>query len=387
LGGFSFINKDQIIQMARQIGSTAISTSFYLALDSMSPELSQVMKTMQEWANRANQFSINSCEAGTRLGASVWRNMGGDKSDFCKRVKTGSGVVSDEYTARIACDTDGWDFSWVPGASSSATDETKIKRLVAGNVVWRALKSAGINDRELGELIMSVTGTVIVPQGNSNNPPKAQPVPSTIGYQEFMEGTKAFQILSCDEANECMRPSVVTYTNDNRVASIRERIRKAIDHIVNAASPASGIDIANCTTCVNSGDALMVISLSEYPIFALIQAEYDAGMSGGSVARDNQELLIREITYRFFSKAATPLSAALANDGEAVAGTESQREQIAAHLRQQLQLASDNLNQEATRRGGISQMMAVYMQMKQMASSRYAPALTDRLKFAQILRR
>jgi hypothetical protein len=147
LGGFSFINKEQLVAMARQIGSTAVSTAFYLALDSMSPELSQLMKTLQEWANNANRFNINSCEAGTRMGASIWRNMGGDKSDFCKRAKTGKGVFSDEFTTRMACDEDGWDFSWLPGADKN-DDEVKIKRMAAGNVVWRALKSAGINDNE-----------------------------------------------------------------------------------------------------------------------------------------------------------------------------------------------------------------------------------------------
>ncbi len=387
LGGFSFINKEQLVAMARQIGSTAVSTAFYLALDSMSPELSQLMKTLQEWANNANRFNINSCEAGTRMGASIWRNMGGDKSDFCKRAKTGKGVFSDEFTTRMACDEDGWDFSWLPGADKN-DDEVKIKRMAAGNVVWRALKSAGINDNELGELIMSVTGTIIVPKGDSKDPPKAVPVTATIGYKEFLEGETNFKILRCDEHEDCMNPSVQTYTNDKRIGKIRERIEKGIAHIVSAVSDYSGTkDIANCTTCTATGDALMVIQLSEYPIFSLIQSEHDAGMSGTGVANEYREMLIKEIAFRFFSKVATPLATALANDGEAVAGTEQTRAQIAEHLRSELKLASEDLSREVTKRGGLNAVINVYMQMKKMATSRYSPSLTQRLRLAQVLRR
>jgi hypothetical protein len=194
LGGFSFINKEQIIAMARQIGSSAVSTAFYLALDSMSPELSALMKRLQEWADKANKFNINSCEAGTRMGASIWREMGGDKTDFCTRSKSGAGVFADETTAKIACQTDGWDFSWVPGSTpvtESDKAERKLKEMLAGNIVWKALKTAGIKDDGLAELIMSVTGTVVIPMGKlgkDDSPPKARPIPATLQYANLKAG-------------------------------------------------------------------------------------------------------------------------------------------------------------------------------------------------------
>lgn len=388
LGGFSFINKEQLIAMARQIGSTAVSTAFYLALDSMSPELSALMKQLQEWANNANRFNINSCEAGTRMGASIWRNLGGDKSDFCKRVKTGSGVLSDEFSAKLACDTDGWDFSWLPGTDPNRDEEVKLKQMVAGNVVWRALKSAGINDNELGELVMSVTGSVIIPQGDSRNPQQARAVESTMTYQEVIDGVSSFRMLKCDEYSECLNPTVVTYNNDQRMARIRERVEKGIAHIIKAVGDLSGTtDIASCTSCPHTMDALTVIELSEYPIVALIQAEHDAGMDGSGVAREYQELLIREVTYRFFAKAATPLATALANDGEAVAGTEGMRARLADHLHSVLALAQQAVSTELLRKGGLDAVLGVYMQLKRMATARYSPSLTQRLRLAQVLRR
>lgn len=385
LGGFSFINKEQLVAMARQIGSTAVSTAFYLALDSMSPELSQLMKTLQEWANNANRFNINSCEAGTKMGASIWRNMGGDKSTFCTRYKSGEGVLADEFTARTACNEDGWDFSWLPGMDKNS-EERKVKEMVAGNIVWRALKGAGIRDNNLAELIMSITGTVIIPEGNIKDPPKPQPVMPSITYDQFLRGDTNFNLLRCNEHEKCMGVSEVTYSNSKALSQIRERVKLGIEHVVKAVADPSK-NIANCTDCPNASDALTVIELSEYPIFAMLQAEYDAGMQGSLVANEYRELLAKEIAYRFFSKAATPLLTALANDGEAVAGTEGMRAQIAENLRHILESSQSELNAEQQRKGGLHNIIGVYMQMKKMATSRYAPSLNQRLRLAQILRR
>lgn len=391
LGGFSFINKEQLIAMARQIGSTAVSTAFYLALDSMSPELSQNMKRLQEWANKANQFNINSCEAGTRMGASLWRNMGGDKTDLCKRYHGGKGVLADEFTAKMACDTDGWDFSWLPGADKN-DDQQKVKELAAGNIVWKALKGAGIRDDNLAELIMSITGTVIIPQGNSNDPQKARPVMPTITYDQLMRGDTNFTLLQCDEHDgkkeDCFAPAERNYTNSKVLAQVRRRVEGGIAHVIDTIK-SPGKDLAACpnTLCDSPSDALTVIELSEYPIFAMLQAEYDAGVAGSMVANEYQALLVKEITYRFFSKAATPLLTALANDGEAVAGTEGMRTQIAANLRLILEKSQKDLNAEQMRKNGLSNIIGVYTQLKRMATARYAPSLTQRLRLAQVLRR
>jgi hypothetical protein len=391
LGGFSFINKEQLIAMARQIGSTAVSTAFYLALDSMSPQLSALMKQLQEWANKANQFNINSCEVGTQMGAAMWRGMGGDKQKFCERANTGKGVLADEFTSRMVCNGDGWDFSWVPGSSDPNTDdELKLKRMAAGNIVWRALKSAGINDNELAELIMSVTGTIVIPDGNSKEPQKAKPVEATMTYNDVLEGAQNFRMVKCDEYIECKNPSTVNFSSSSKMVKIRKRVEGGINHIINAVTDLSGVtDIALCpaSTCPTTGDALTVIELSEYPIFSLIQAAHDAGAGGEMIAGDYKELLIKEITYRFFVKAVTPLSTALANDGEAIAGTESMRQALGDHLRSVMGQAQADFNAEQAKVGGLAAIMEVYMKMKQMATSRYSPSLTQRLRMAQILRR
>lgn len=385
LGGFSFINKEQIIAMARQIGSTAVSTAFYLALDGLSPDLSSLMKRLQEWAQKANQAGINSCEAGTKMGAALWRGMGGANTDLCKRWRSGEGVMSDEFTIKTACDEQGWDFSSILGLDKN-DPERKMKELAAGNIVWRALKSAGITDNNLAELLMSITGTVIIPEGNTNAPQKTRAVAAVISYDEFLRGDTNFNMLRCDNHDTCFGPTTVAYSNSKALAQIRERVEKGIAHVVKSIKDPTA-NIAACTDCPNAGDALMVISLSEYPIFSLLQAEYDANMQGSILAEEYKVLLTKEITYRFFSKAAVPLLTALASDGDTVAGTEQMRAEIAANLRTILESTQRALSTEQQKKGGLNNIIAVYAQMKKMATARYAPSLAQRLRLAQVLRR
>ncbi|WP_308874017.1 hypothetical protein [Thiothrix subterranea] len=76
-------------------------------------------------------------------------------------------------------------------------------------------------------------------------------------YQEVINGESSFRMLKCDEYAECLNPSVVTYNNDQRMARIRERVEKGIAHIVKAVGDLSGTtDIASCTTCPHTMDAL-----------------------------------------------------------------------------------------------------------------------------------
>jgi conjugative transfer pilus assembly protein TraH len=61
-GSFGFINKEQLVQFLRNIGQNALGLFFQLALKSMAPEVAATIEVMQDWAQRINQFNMNSCD-------------------------------------------------------------------------------------------------------------------------------------------------------------------------------------------------------------------------------------------------------------------------------------------------------------------------------------
>ncbi len=72
MGGFSHIKSQQVIEMARNIGSATPGYAFMLAVQNVSPQIYNIMNELNNLATQINQTNINSCEvAATALGG-VW---------------------------------------------------------------------------------------------------------------------------------------------------------------------------------------------------------------------------------------------------------------------------------------------------------------------------
>ncbi len=71
-GGFSFIGKDQLVQLFKNIMNNATSYAFTLAMETATPQLTNVMKYLQNAVNEINKLNVNSCETAVGLVGSVW---------------------------------------------------------------------------------------------------------------------------------------------------------------------------------------------------------------------------------------------------------------------------------------------------------------------------
>lgn len=381
LGSFSFINMDQLVQMAKSIGSAAVSTAFYLALDSMSPELSSLMKQIQEWANKMNEFNINSCEAGARMAGSFAREMG-YKQDRCNADQHAGG---DAFAAKYACATDGWDFSWVPGLGDGDTKKENLKQ-VTGNIVWTALaRDAKFNDADLMELVMSVTGTVVYPPGNTkDNPTKAQLYVSLVSPSELLGDTSTarLELYRCDDTStvslkESRCTGVSKMTNQEHPGKkLQQRISDALNNADAAANAYQAL----------SPDTIKIINMTDVPVFALIQAAADARAMGVVTGQGKFDAFARliyiEIIASLMNKSLGQVMSALANDSEQTAGSDQQR----LILTQNMEFYAQKISEErALIQAKTGDLFTIYNQiqfLKRTAQTRYAP-LSDRLRFAQ----
>lgn len=67
-GSFSFINKEQFVALLRNIGNNAIGAAFNMALCSMSPDLCDILKYLQDQSAKMN--NLKSIPARRRKGSS-----------------------------------------------------------------------------------------------------------------------------------------------------------------------------------------------------------------------------------------------------------------------------------------------------------------------------
>lgn len=239
-GGFSFINSQQLQEMMKNIMNNAGSYAFMLALKSMSPEISTVTEYAESLANDINRMNINSCEVAAGLVGSVWPKTQVAQQQVCQTIGTSKGLFSDWAAAKQGCGSGGAQTS----TFNSAQNDPRFQNLILDNtnVVWKTLKQNGwtASDPQLAELLMSISGTVIIKkQGNNDDANQDfKTFPSKVHEQDFLKallhgGTT--KIYHCDEYDKCLNLSqdyTITISADKAFESqVRNTLRQMVEKI------------------------------------------------------------------------------------------------------------------------------------------------------------
>ncbi|MBF0206924.1 MAG: conjugal transfer protein TraH [Oligoflexia bacterium] len=171
-GGFSAINADQFIQGLRAIGQNAQSLAFMLAIQVVSPQLAGVMQKIQEWANEFKKLSKDSCAIATQM-------VGGTMDFFGARegnctVKRMQDYGEDWEHANYAC-TNGGQLKTTEASGEGANKVAFVK----GNLAWYVLMQDPYfkNDLEFAEIIMNLTGTLLISDADSGSDAKSSIIP------------------------------------------------------------------------------------------------------------------------------------------------------------------------------------------------------------------
>lgn len=159
LGGFSAVNADQFIENLRAIGQNAKSLSFMLAIQIVSPQLSGIMNDVQNWANKYLNMNMDSCEAASALVGGGLSLLDKEKSNC---ITTRQQTYGEDFTtASYQCTTGGSRKS-----TTNSDGDRNTADFIEGNLAWYVLMQDPFfkNDLEFSQLVMNITGTVIMSQ-------------------------------------------------------------------------------------------------------------------------------------------------------------------------------------------------------------------------------
>lgn len=201
LGGFSFLQGDALMDLAKSIMSAGESYAFDLALETTVPEIKNVKDFLETLEQKVNAMNINSCETAEDLVGGVWPKTRESQQQICQDVGTHKGIFSDFAQARQGCAGDKFDSTM---DVASRDPQYKDSVIVNKNLVWEALKKQSFlsSDAELSELVMSLTGTLIF-----NGDGKAEEVPSLIEgislTKTLMYGGQS-SLWVCDNETTCL---------------------------------------------------------------------------------------------------------------------------------------------------------------------------------------
>lgn len=170
-GGFSFISSDQLVANMKNIASSSVGYAFMLGIETVSPQIANTMRNLQTWANDINQIGINSCETAAVMVGSVWPAKQVADEQVCRTLGPHNGNKANFLQARDWC-----------GSNKKAKQKTaeqvknKYPNLLYGdyNLAWMAIqqqKIINIDNSDLAEIFMTITGTITSYQGEIKNFP------------------------------------------------------------------------------------------------------------------------------------------------------------------------------------------------------------------------
>ena len=266
LGAFSVIGGTQITKMMKNILSAGGAYAFDLALTTTVPQIKSVKDYIQKYVNDINSANINSCETGEDLVGGLWPKTQESQQQICRDVGSHNSITSDWASARQECGTGGQFNNYMNNAGSR-----KAQVLVNKNVVWDALQQNGFSssDNELAELLMSLSGTIIVRNGKDGNP-KMIPLTSLASdralIKAMLHGGQA-QIYACDEYKKCLRPTLKTITISDDHALINQ-----VSNMISQLNTAVVSDSGTLTPSVRG-----FLEMTPIPILKFISNEAELG--------------------------------------------------------------------------------------------------------------
>lgn len=237
-GSLSYISGDKLTNLGKQIMTNAGAYAVDVMLATTVPELKQVRDFLQTTVQKINQSTINSCEMSQNLVGGVWPKTVASQQKVCndQRRMGREGLGHDYVAAHMACAGDGYQ----EGIENASKDEKRKKEVVINkNLVWSLLRdNAFLNsDKELSELVMSLTGTLIIDKNG-----KVTEVPSMANHAGLIQSllgaatTSSAPIWRCDDSSQCLHVHQDTIHIDhahslsgrirNLIASIDEKLKR-----------------------------------------------------------------------------------------------------------------------------------------------------------------
>jgi len=295
-GGFSFINSEQLVAMLKAVASNSLTYAFVLGVKSLSPMIGNSMEALGDVAQKINSFSMSSCEAAQAIVGSVWSRSDAASKHICENLGSSSGFFSDHIQSRHGCGSQGSRMATLGGLSAADKKMVPINK----NLAWEAIRQHPMlsGDRELGELFMTLTGTMISRCPSNDNsgcvydvlPAEARD-PGVI--TALLDGG-TIQAHRCDETNACLNPGkfgqAITVSSSS---ALRPRVAGLLTSI---SAKITNRQMLNAT----ERDFLNMASLPVYKMASVFTAQ-QGSLAAGSMAQ-YADIIALDLVYTWLAR-------------------------------------------------------------------------------------
>ena len=282
-GGVSMVSGAELMNHLKGLVQNAVTYGGMMAIKTLCPQCQDLMEWLDAKADWINQIAKTDCEdmqklvdgMASKLAASSRANRQADM------VLQGQGKDAADYSTKSKAD-DGRDITKNPELESQLGDNF--------NLVWKALSkkaSANSDGKELKELLMSISGTII---GTKDINGKASVIhkKSLLNkdlIKDFMgvggSGSSKVKLYECDEGDNCLKPTV-TEKGVDKSSVLFDRVAKLIEQLVEKVYVNEG-DL--------TGEEETLISLSSMPLISKIEMDLGIYANKANVALNQSEFI------------------------------------------------------------------------------------------------
>lgn len=237
-GGFSFIKSQELVNAFKNVANNAVSYSFLLGLETVSPLIKNIMVELQDKADAINRLNMNSCQTSSLLVGGLWPKTDEASRTICESIGTQKNIFADRVAARHGCAQT----SKRQQVINLGKSDAHWNDLVAENtnIAWQAIQKNGFyrQDKQLAELLLSLSGSLIITAKDMTVLPSLIDDPQLLQALLFGGGLNLYH---CDN-QECLHPSKATINipaSNGMVAQIKTSLERLANAIQTDTEPQS----------------------------------------------------------------------------------------------------------------------------------------------------
>lgn len=239
-GSFGFINAQQFQELLQSIASNALGYAFQLGINILCPTCAAEMKELQNRLQQMSQMISNSCEMGSKLinEFTPLKELSEEATRRTAGKRTQVGEMFDTFVENAP--------NWMKSggkptnANRGASASTSASVDATGNIVWKAINRAnvsnwyagnGANSAQLHQIMMSLTGTIIMKMGFSaeeadEEMPNFEFKYGPLGMDNFLFGGLQVEILGCDDPaiDKCLNLTTERVDIEGMLPKVRKMI-------------------------------------------------------------------------------------------------------------------------------------------------------------------
>ncbi len=375
LGSFSFINKDALVNMMRNIASNALPYAFKMAISTLCPKCDHLMSQLQEMADKMNKFNINSCKVAM---AGVDQYAKPYMQDFAAYLGVDNGSYADHSEAVT-------DPAATPFSKLFATDPASAEEELAYNSAWKAMTKSKVSRWYIAtmadgdsvlfyRMVMSFLGTIVTraeDDGAGNMVPRTHNFHALIYFDDFLRGGQNKEIYHCDDepfgldAMVCLKPDAQPFQTIT-IPSIRNEVNLML--FGGAGQP--GI-LAKITQRAAAGGVYLTVDEQRFvetapgAVYAMLKQLSSNPESAKVYAQSIADALAVEMTAQLLLDITRNVRAGTAkNFGGPKGGVDPEKGKFLEHLKYVEDSIRSELSAAETRMGGLEKALQLAHQIR-----------------------